>query len=91
MKKQTKIQKILIEHEVLKASTLSNLIQAKDLVKKLGENNYMASGLVLEIKNLSGETKVKFMIADGFKPETIEQLTKEIQKSIDLQTMFLKK
>jgi len=87
--KQVSRAALLNEIEVLKASTLSNLASAKSNLDKLHGTSFMASGLVIEIKDLSGNRKVKFMIADGLLNATIAELKFEITKTMSKQSVYL--
>ncbi len=90
IKKNSK-EYLLNKISVLESSRLYNLVYAKTELKVLSESNFMASGIVIEIKDLSGKVRTKFMISDGFKIETISALQLELDKSIKIGTNCLPK
>lgn len=85
---ELKKAKLLLDQ--YKGDASFNLNTAHSTLKDLGEDKYMASGLLLEIKNISGETKVKVLINDGFKIETIKALQDEVKKTAKLNYAWLK-
>jgi len=89
--KKASYQSLLNRVSILEASTLINFVQSKSNLNKLSESSFMASGLVVEIKDLSGNIKAKFMVPDGFNPETIVALQLELDKAISLQAAHIKK
>ena len=85
MKKQTELQKLRLENLILKASSNTTRYYAKKDLNTKDSSSYMASGLILEIKNLSGVTVVgPVMISDGLSRESIDALIQDIDRSIKL-------
>lgn len=88
MSEQEQIKKLKVLVDQYEASTPYNYNLAYDALTKMTENNYMASDLVVEIRDLSGNTKAKFLVTDGFKDETIKTLQSEIVKSTKLKLSY---
>lgn len=89
--KKTKLQKLEIELSNLKAHDLFNLFLAKKEIDKMTEMNYMASGVKIEIKDLSGKILTDFLISDGLKKETIDALKNEIEKTTKIRLSYIGK
>lgn len=67
-----------------KSSLIHTYHFAGNELLKCGTDRYMASGLIIEIKNLSGKTVVMpFMIKNGLNNTTINALLDDMQRSFD--------
>ena len=88
--KTASLQWQLIKSDAQDVATIANAVGK---IKNLGSAKYQASGIILEIKNLSGETIIgPVVIHDGFSAETIASIKKDLEKTlqsrIDTATMF---
>lgn len=72
-----------------KASLIHTYHFAGNELLKCGSDRYMASGLIVEIKNLSGKTVViPFMVKDGLSNNTINALLDDMQRSFNSAVEF---
>ena len=72
-----------------KASLIHTYHFAGNELLKCGNDRYMASGLIVEIKNLSGKAVVMpFMVKDGLSNETINALLDDMQRSFNSSVEF---
>jgi hypothetical protein len=89
VKKKSPIQVLKNKVEQLEGHDILNLHYAKEYLKALSTDHYMASGLIVEIKNLSGSSKIKVCISDGLSKETIKELTNDINRTLDTRLGYL--
>jgi hypothetical protein len=76
---------MMVELNLAKAQDIASLSQAYKTLDKAGFDKFMASGVVVEIKDLSGHSFVNgFMVSDGLSQETIDALKKDIKRTYDL-------
>ena len=72
-----------------KASLIHTYHFAGNELLKCGNDRYMASGLIVEIKSLSGKAVVMpFMVKDGLSNETINALLDDMQRSFNSSVEF---
>lgn len=88
MKKQT-LKQIKHENRYLKADSVSTLFYAKSTINKLSTKNYMASGLILTVTDLSGNQQIEVVISDGFSDDLIKAIQENITRSLALKKMFV--
>lgn len=76
-----RLRKAFLQYQ---ASDLHAYASAHHELQKLGKDRYLASGVIVTIQNLSGETKVgPVMISDGLSAESIAALMADVRASYD--------
>ena len=79
------IKRLEFDLKVAQNNTLQVCMMNKINIKKLTEDRYMASSLVVTIQDLNGKEVVSpIIIRDGFKQKTIDCLLAEVEKSRQL-------
>lgn len=67
-----------------KSMDIMTLAMAHGDALKLGKDKYMASGVIVSVRDLSGKTVLQpVMITDGFSQELIEALRRDIKRTYD--------
>ena len=87
MTKKPKETKAMLRRRILELESQMafTFVMALNGIKQATESRYMASGILLQLTAIGGKEIIPpTMIKDGFKPETIEAIAAEIQKSSDL-------
>lgn len=81
-KKRNTVKELQWRLVMQSAQDLIALRSAHENLKTCDKGRYMASGVIIEIKNLSGESIVApVCIADGLSAETIEALRADVAAS----------
>ncbi len=89
MSKETRIQTLerkLAESQarvrVLEANDIATFVQAARGLRKSGEDNFKASGVILSVTNISGGVVVPpVLIEDGLSREAINALLEDVRRS----------
>lgn len=90
-KKPTQMQTLRKDLMVSRAHDILRLATSHKDIAKLTTDRYMASGLIISIRNLSGNTVIEdTLIADGLSPETIAAIQADIKRTHDLRLAFAK-
>lgn len=83
--KDDQIRKLQQEILVLRSSDIGAYKQALHDIKTLNGGRYMASGLIITITDLSGKVVLNpVTVTDGLSTSTIDSLTADIRKSLNL-------
>jgi hypothetical protein len=83
-KKLSRVAQLAKDLLQYKAMDVMTLFMAYHAMKKVNKDKYMASGVIVTIQNLSGETIVgPFMVQDGLSAETIAAIQADIKATYD--------
>lgn len=82
-----------LEHYLMlqKASDILNLSQAHYNLNDANQTKYKASGVIVEVKDLTGKTIVQpFTVSDGLSQDTIEALRADVKRTYDVRLLHSK-
>lgn len=68
--------------------TIDAYLKGKKALTLLSEKHFKASGIIITVRDLSGNEKLSVMLADGFSENSIkslnEQLDRQIKEKLDV-------
>lgn len=84
-KRPTKAETLAKDLMQTKAQDIGRLSHSHKIVGTLTTDKYMASGLIVTIKDLNGNVVMdETLIADGLSPDTIASIRADIKRTYDL-------
>jgi len=84
------IKALRAEVRMFKAQDVMSIYSAIRDVKKLTQDRYMASGVIVQITNLTGKELVEpVLIQDGLSDDTIAALTDDLNRTMKIRLDYI--